>query len=167
MALSASDRERLADIVELQPTKNAELQERWGLESGSEVHQYLEDVLGEYYYRDEKSLIRATDDALDLVDVKPGVEQERGGGVIVRVPALERDIIDILPGPDDRSISVVATLERLRERKGRDPSVDEVRDGLQTLRRKGVVEVVQRIVPTYRLANQRSAIVAESPASRS
>lgn len=166
MALTEDARERLADIVELQPTKNAELQDRWGMESGSEVHHYLEDTLGEYYYRDDNSLIRATDDALDLVDVKPGVEENGDdGGLLVRVPELERRVLDVLPGPEERSISVVATLERVREIEGVDPDVDAVRSALQTLRRKGVVSVEHRIVPTYRLASDRSAIVAEAPVS--
>ncbi len=166
MALSEEARGRLADIVELQPTKNAELQDRWGMDSGSEVHQYLENELGDYYYRDDNSLIRATDEALDLVDVKPGVEENGADGeLLVRVPELERHVIDVLPGPDEQSISVVATLERLREERDRDPDVDAVREALQTLRRKGVVSVEHRIVPTYRLATERSAIVVEAPAS--
>ncbi len=164
MALAEEDRQRLADIVELQPTKNAELQSRWGMESGSEVHQYLENVLGEYYYRDGNSLIRATDEALELVDVKPGVEENGGGELVIRVPELERRVLEALPGPDERSISVVATLHRVRDDD--DISADDVRSALQTLRRKGAVDVVHRIVPTYRLANPRSSIVAEPPASK-
>jgi hypothetical protein len=60
MGLSEDALDRLADVVELQPTKNAELQQRWGMESGGEVHRFLEDELREYYYRDEDSRIRAT-----------------------------------------------------------------------------------------------------------
>lgn len=166
MALSDEARGRLADIVELQPTKNAELQDRWGMDSGSDVHQYLENELGDYYYRDDNSLIRATDEALSLVDVKPGVEENGDDGeLLVRVPKLERRILEALPGPTDRSISVVATLERLREAHDIDPDVEEVRSALQTLRRKGVVDVEHRIVPTYRLATDRASIVAEPPAS--
>ena len=165
MALSDEARDRLGDLVELQPTKNAELQERWGLDSGSAVHHYLEDELGEYYYRDENSLIRATDEASELVDVKPGVEENGGGDIVVRVPKLEREVLGVLPEPADRSISVVATLERLREERDLDVAVDDVREALQTLRRKGVVDVEQRIVPTYRLATDRAAIIVERPAS--
>ena len=166
MSLAPEDRDRLADIVELQPTKNAELQERWGMDSGSEVHQYLEETLGEYYYRDDNSLIRATEEATDLVGVKPGVEEDAGGQLIVRVPLLERRIIDVLPGPGERSISVVATLQGLRtDGDGEELSVDDVRSALQALRRKDVVEVEYRIVPTYRLARERDGIVAEAPAS--
>lgn len=165
MPLSDHARERLADIVELQPTKNGELQERWGMESGSEVHQYLENTLGDYYYRDDNSLIRATAEASDLVDVKPGVEEQDNGDLLVRVPPLEASIIDVLPGPEERSVSVVATLQRLREAEGTDPSVEAVREALQTLRRKGAVAVEQRMVPTFRLASPRSAIVVEAPMS--
>lgn len=160
MALAADDRKRLADIVELQPTKNAELQERWGLDSGSEVHQYLESTLADYYYRDDNSLIRATDEAAELVDVKPGVEEDDGGQMVVRVPELERDIIAVLPDPDEQSISVVATLDRLSRNEA--TSVDDVRAALQRLKRKGVAEVVYRIVPTYRLAKPRDSIVVEA-----
>jgi len=74
MVLSEQAKKRLADVVQLQPTKNKELQERWGIDSGSEIHQYLESELGEYYYRDDNSLIRATEEAAELVDVAPGVE---------------------------------------------------------------------------------------------
>ena len=74
MTLSEEARERLADIVELQPTKNGELQERWDMDSGSEVHQYLESELKEYYYRNDNSLICATPEATTLID---GEDSER------------------------------------------------------------------------------------------
>ena len=73
MSLTDEELSRLADVVELQPTKNSELQERWGVDSGSEVHQYLEGHLKEYYYRDDDSLIRSTPEAVELTDVEPGV----------------------------------------------------------------------------------------------
>jgi len=158
--LSEEARERLADVVELQPTKNAELAERWGMESGSEVHRYLEDELGDYYYRDENSLIRATDEAADLVDVEPGVRDSNGDGLpdSIRVPELAARAFAILAGPGERSQSVVSVLHGLRDEYGVDPSTDEVREALQALRRKGAVEVVQRTVPTYRRTVERSAI---------
>ncbi|WIV67709.1 DUF5797 family protein [Natrialbaceae archaeon AArc-T1-2] len=155
MTLSEETRDRLADVVELQPTKNAELQERWGLESGSEVHQYLEDELGEYYFRDDNSLIRATAEAAELVDVEPGVEGEEGGPPSrIRVPELQARIVDVLAEPDEESESVVSVLHGLREASDYDvdPSSDDVRAGLQSLRRKGVVDVEYRTVPTFRLA---------------
>jgi len=155
MTLSDEVRERLADVVELQPTKNSELQERWDLESGSEVHRYLEDELGEYYFRDDNSLIRATAEAADLVDVEPGVQvADDGDGATsaVRVPELQARILEVLPGKDERSQSVVATLHDLREVYEIDPDVEDVRSGLQSLRRKDVVEVEYRTVPTFRLA---------------
>lgn len=152
MTLSEEDRERLSDVVELQPTKNAELQDRWGLESGSAVHSYLEETLGEYYYRDDNSLIRATDDAAELVDVEPGVEGGTGDPDTVRVPALEAAILDVLAGPDERAQSVVAVLHDLRAADADDGAeAEDVRRALKSLRRKGVVEVDKRTVPTYRL----------------
>jgi arginine deiminase len=158
MTLSEEARERLADVVELQPTKNAELQERWGMESGSEVHQYLESELGDYYYRDDNSLIRATEEAADLVDVEPGVSDNGDGSRSVRVPELHAQVFEVLAEPDERSQSVVSVLQDLRETFGIDPSADEVRDALQSLKRKGVVEVVYRTVPTYKLALDRESV---------
>jgi chromosome condensin MukBEF MukE localization factor len=160
MALSEQARERLADVVALQPTKNADLQERWGVESGSEVHAYLEAELSEYYYRDEDSLVRATPEAADLVDVDPGVE-EGPDGRIVRVPELQARAFEVLPGPDGNSKSVVAVLHALRDAFDTDPTAEEVRSALRALERKGVVEVVRRTVPTFRLAVERESVDVE------
>ena len=158
MTISEEARGRLADIVELQPTKNGELQERWGMESGSEVHGFLESELKEYYFRDDNSLIRATEEAAELVDVEPGVtagDDPGGTPSAVRVPALQAAILDSLAGPDEDGQSVVSVLRTLRETADLDPDVDEVRDALQSLRRKDVVEVVYTTVPTFRLAVAR------------
>jgi hypothetical protein len=159
MTLSETARSRLADIVSLQPTKNGELQERWELESGSEVHRYLESELKDYYYRDENSLIRATPEAAELV----GIDTEND---IVRVPPLQARIIDVLAGPDEEPQSVVATLHALED-AGEDTDVDAVRSGLRSLEDKGLVSVVQTTVPTFRLAVDRNDIeveVLEAPA---
>lgn len=161
MTLSEEATERLADIVSLQPTKNGELQERWGMESGSEVHQYLENELSEYYYRDEDSLIRATPDAADLVDVDPGIEGGEGGTVI-RVPELQGQVFEVLAGPDERSQSVVSVLQDLRAEFGIDPEAGEVRSALQSLKRKGIVEVEYRTVPTFRKAAPREDVTVET-----
>jgi len=160
MTLSEEARERLADVVRLQPTKNAELEERWGLDSGSDVHHYLEDELGDYYYRDDNSLIRATDEAAELVDVKPGVESNRDGETTVRGPPLQAAILAVLPDADERSASVVSVLHALQE-EGRDPPVDDVRSGLRSLVNKGVVETEKRAVPTFRLALDRDDLTVE------
>ncbi len=145
MDLSAEAKRRLADIVELQPTKNSELQHRWGLDSGSAVHQYLEAELKEYYYRDDQSLIRATPDAVDLIDPADGDRT-------VTVRPLANDILSVLAGLDDRSQSVVSVLQDLRAEHDTDPSTDELRRQLQQLADRGLVEVIHRSVPTYRLA---------------
>ena len=164
-ALSEEAADRLADVVRLQPTKNRELQDQWGLESGSEVHQYLESELGEYYYRDDSSLIRATPEAAELVDVDPGVEGDGDddGSVptVIRVPELEARVFRVVAGPDERSESVVSVLHKVRDTFDADPPVDDVREALQSLRRKGVVEVVYRTVPTFRLAAAREDIDVE------
>jgi hypothetical protein len=163
MTLSDEEKSRLADVVRLQPTKNRELQERWGLESGSEVHSYLESHLKEYYYRDDDSLIRATAEAAELVGVEPGVETDEDEGVpeTIRVPDLESKVFRVVAGPDERSESVVSVLNKVRERFDEDPPVDEVRRALQSLRRKGVVEVTYRAVPTFRRAVDQDAVSVE------
>jgi chromosome condensin MukBEF MukE localization factor len=160
MTLSEEARERLADLVELQPTKNSELQERWGLESGSEVHQYLENELKDYYFRDDNSLIRATKEAADLVDVEPGVVGDEESGVpdVIRVPELQQQVFSVVAGRDEDAESVVSVLQKLREEYDIDPEAEDVRSALQALRRKGVVEVVYRTVPTFRLAVERDAV---------
>jgi hypothetical protein len=161
MTLSEEATARLADLVTLQPTKNSELQEQWGLESGSEVHQYLESELKEYYYRDEDSLIRATPEAAALV----GIELDDD---IVQVPALQAEIIETLAGPDDEPQSVVSVLHDLQA-DGIEASVDDVRSALRGLKDKGIVAVVQKTVPTFRLAIDRDEIeveVLEVPAEK-
>jgi len=167
MTLSEEARERLADVVALQPTKNGELEERWGMDGGSEVHAYLEGELGDHYYRDDDGLIRATDAAADLVDVEPGVtEGDDGAPERVRVPRIEARAFEVLPGPDERSQSVVATLQDLRAAHDADPDADAVRSALRALVRKDVVETVYRTVPTYRRAVPREdldVVVAEDP----
>jgi len=167
-ALGAEAEERLADIVELQPTKNADLQDRWGMESGSEVHSYLEDELKEYYYRDEDSLICATPEAVELV----------GGdasGMTVSVTPFQSAVIDVLADHDERSESVVSVLHKLEgkedgegaaganaadadERVPDDVDADAVRSALRRLADRGIVEVVQRTVPTFKLAVAREEV---------
>jgi len=165
MSLTDEERSRLSDIVRLQPTKNGELQESWGLESGSEVHQYLENHLKEYYYRDDDSLIRSTAEANDLVDVEPGIEADavaKGTAPdTVRVPELEAQVFEVVAGPDERSQSVVSVLNAVREAFGIDPDVDEVRQALRSLERKNIVEVVYRTVPTFKLAVERDSVTVE------
>jgi hypothetical protein len=148
--LGEEARERLADVVELQPTKNADLQERWGMDSGSEVHGYLESELKAYYYRNEQSLICATPEAVELV----------GGdatGMSVTVTPFQAAVLDVLAGPDERAESVVSVLHKLRE-EGREPEdgADAVRSALRRLADRGLVEVVERTVPTFKLALARA-----------
>jgi hypothetical protein len=161
MTLSAAERERLADIVRLQPTKNKELQEQWGMESGSEVHGYLEAHLSDYYYRNENSYICATPEAAELTGVDPGLEGDDDGIDVIRVPELEAQVFEVVAGPDERSESVVSVLQKVRATFDVDPEVDAVREALQSLRRKGVVEVVYRTVPTFKLAVERDEVEVE------
>jgi len=157
MTLSEQARERLADLVELQPTKNKTLQDRWEMESGSDVHQYLESELKDYYYRDENSLIRATAEAKAIV-----AGEEFDDEVIeVHMSDLEEQIFGVLAGHEERSQSVVSVLHDLREAYDDDFDTGEVRRALQTLKRKGVVELIYRTVPTFRLAVERERIEIE------
>ena len=153
MTLSDEARSRLADLVALQPTKNAELQERWGMDSGSEVHQYLESELKQYYYRNEDSLICATPAAAEALDVESGDD-------VVRVPGLQARILDVLAGPDAEPQSVVSVLHDVRA-SGADADPDAVRSGLRSLENKGLVEVVRKTVPTFRLAVERASLTVE------
>jgi hypothetical protein len=161
MTLSAAERERLADIVRLQPTKNKELQERWGMESGSEVHGYLEEHLSDYYYRNENSYICATPEAAELTGVDPGVEGDENGVEVIRVSELEAQVFEVVAAPDERSESVVSVLQKVRDAFDADPEVDAVREALQSLRRKGVVEVVYRTVPTFKRSVERGEVEVE------
>ena len=147
MSLSEQAQERLRDVVELQPTKNGELQERWEMDSGSEVHQYLESELKQYYFRDENSLIRATAEAAELL----GIETD---GETVRVPELQVRITEVLAGPEETPQSVVGVLHDVED-AGLETDVDAVRSGLRSLQDKGIVEVVQETVPTFRLTRAR------------
>ncbi|MFC7155517.1 DUF5797 family protein [Halomarina halobia] len=154
MPLSEEAKERLRDVVELQPTKNAELLDRWDLDSGSEVHRYLESELKDYYFRDENSLIRATAEASELVGVDPSDE-------VIRVPELQVRITEVVAGPDEDPESVVSVLHKLHD-AGIDAEVDEVRSGLRSLQDKGIVEVVRQTVPTFRLALPREDLAVDS-----
>ncbi|MWG35271.1 DUF5797 family protein [Halomarina oriensis] len=148
MSLSEEARERLRDIVELQPTKNKELQERWAMDSGSEVHQYLESELKEFYFRDENSLIRATQDGAALLGIETDAES-------IRVPELQVRITEVLAGPDEDPESVVSVLHKVQD-TGMGTDVDAVRSGLRSLQDKGIVEVVKETVPTFRLTRSRA-----------
>ncbi|MEF8777014.1 MAG: DUF5797 family protein [Haloarculaceae archaeon] len=159
MTLSEEAQARLAAVVELQPTKNAALQDRWDMDSGSEVHRYLEDELKEYYYRNEDSLICATPKAEALVE-----GTEAPSETVVRTSPLQRAVIESLPGPRADPQSVVATLHAV-DAEGVDTDVDAVRSALHSLVDRGVVERVRTTVPTFRLAVARSDLeVEEAPA---
>ena len=158
MTLSEEAESRLADLVALQPTKNSELQDRWDMDSGSEVHQYLESELKEYYYRNEDSLICATPAAAEELGVDPDDET-------VRVPELQARILEVLAGPDADPQSVVSVLQDLRE-TGLETDTDAVRSGLRSLEDKGLVAVVEKTVPTFRLAVDRDGFTVERSEER-
>ncbi len=60
--------------------------------------------------------------------------------------------------PDGESESVVSVLHKLRDEFDVDAEAEDVRSDLQSLRRKGVVEVEYRTVPTFRLAVSRDEL---------
>lgn len=153
MSLSDEARARLRDVVELQPTKNKELQDRWEMDSGSEVHQYLESELKEYYFRDENSLIRATQDGAALLGIETG-------GETVRLPALQVRITEVLAEPDEEPESVVGVLHQVQD-TGMETDVNAVRSGLRSLEDKGFVEVIKETVPTFRLTRPREDLDVE------
>jgi len=159
MTLSDEALERLADVVVLQPTKNAELQDQWDLESGSEVHQVLESDLGEYYYRDEDSLIRATPEAAELVE-REGLVEGGTDEQTVHVSTLQCHVLEVIASPDEQPQSVVSVLQDVRETDA-DPTVDEVRSALGSLTDKGILERVRTTVPTYRLTVERDELRVE------
>jgi Ca-activated chloride channel family protein len=64
--LSDQALDRLGDLVELEPTSNGELAEAWGVQTGTEVHAYLESELEGYYRRDENHMLRPTETAMEL-----------------------------------------------------------------------------------------------------
>jgi len=156
MGLSAAARDRLADLVELQPTTNGELADRWGLDGGSAVHGYLEEHLADYYARNDDGYIVATDAAAGQVDVTPTVQPTDDGVVIGNDPLL-RAVAAALPAPDERAKSVVAVLQSVRDDET-EAEVDAVRDAIKSLNRAGVVDPVQRTVPTYKLAVPRDQV---------
>jgi len=158
MTLSTEETDRLEDILELQPTKNGELQERWGMDSGSEVHGYLESSLGEYYYRDENSLIRVSPEGIEALGEDPAEYQ---ADRTIQISALEDGILSVLAGPDERSESVVSVLHSLEAETEREPDVAAVRQALQRLKRGDLVTVEYRSVPTFRCAMAREEMQTE------
>lgn len=66
--LSQEALSRLEDILKLEPTSNSELADRWGLDSGTEVHHYLSSTLDDYYYRGTDVMIRLNSKGTDLVN---------------------------------------------------------------------------------------------------
>lgn len=66
--LDEEDIRRLEQLVELAPTKNGELADEWGYDSGSEVYHYLSSNLSEFYRRNEDKLIVPTEEGKRVVE---------------------------------------------------------------------------------------------------
>lgn len=92
MDLDGEAIERLKDIVELQPTSNSELANKWGYEDSSEAFSYLNSNLDELYYRNEQNKICVTlegkievanqldEDITELLDSDYFTDREKGIG---------------------------------------------------------------------------------------
>jgi len=115
--LPEREQERVVDLVRLQPTKNDELQDLWGLASGSEVHQYLESELKDYYFRDGDGYIRATDEAEEFAQEHQDVYQDVTG-------------TDNEPdeAPDLQRRDLVIALVTLTQELGHLPTADEINE---------------------------------------
>lgn len=160
MTLDETAKRRLADIVALAPTKNRELQDRWDMDSGSEVHQFLESELKDYYYRNEDSLICATPEGRQLVQ-DAGLIEGTDNDQHVTVPSIQARILDVIAGPDEETQSVVSVYHALEDAGHGDYEVDDVRSALHSLVEKGILERVRKTVPTFRLAVERSELAVD------
>lgn len=89
--MDKSTDELLRDIRELEPTTNGELQEQWGLDSGSDVADVLRNDLDGHTYRDDDYKIRANNDA--PAPDHPDTDVNPGGGNDDAV-AVEGDAVD-------------------------------------------------------------------------
>jgi Ca-activated chloride channel family protein len=69
--LSEQALDRLGNLVEFAPTSNGELADAWGVQTGVEVHAYLESELDGYYRRDQNNMLRPTEKAVELVQIQP------------------------------------------------------------------------------------------------
>jgi hypothetical protein len=116
--LSEREQERVFSLVRLQPTKNAELQDRWGLNNGSEVHQYLESKLKDYYFRDDDGYIRATDVAKEFVQNNQSLYQD------VTSPENDPEEGQINLQRRDLAIALIVLTQDL----GHLPSAEEIND---------------------------------------
>lgn len=147
--LSSEAQARLADLINLQPTKNNELQERWNLDSGSEVHQYLESELKSYYYRDENSLIRATDGAEQLLNDEPDSSTKKGASED------ELEHSSTASSPDEsidlQERDLIIELVSLTQEMGRLPTASEVNDQCRNTHQE-YREVFGSLVTAYKQA---------------
>jgi hypothetical protein len=115
--LPEQEQERVVDLVRLQPTKNAEIQEEWGLNDGSEAHKYLESELKEYYYRDGDGYIRATDAAEELAQNHQELYQD-----------VTRPEDDPEEEPDLQRRDLLIALVTLTQELGHLPSAENIND---------------------------------------
>lgn len=114
--IGKQQQERLHDLVRLEPTSNSELLNQWGLDSGSEVHSYLESHLKTYYYRDEDSYIRVTEEAKDFVRQNSGLYQD-----VTEQPDNSQSMEENI-----RNRDLLMDLVAVAQRLGHLPSEDEI-----------------------------------------
>jgi hypothetical protein len=130
--LPDEEQERLIDLVRLEPTSNAKLKNQWDMDSGSEVHQYLESELRPYYYRNDNSYICVTEEAKDFVRENNGLNQyvtENSGNSEdvsenIRNRDLLMDLVSVVQSlghlPDEEEIGIHSNYspDRFREEFG-------------------------------------------------
>ncbi|SEP19240.1 Protein of unknown function [Halorientalis persicus] len=119
-ALSSTERNRIEDIVRLQPTKNDTLQQKWAFSSGRNVHEYLQSELTDYYFRDSDSLIWASDEAETLVN---GDSSSDEGSV---QPESDSDTEDTSTQEHPTSDELLDEIRRLKREQGDVPTKIEM-----------------------------------------
>jgi Ca-activated chloride channel family protein len=65
--LSDQALDRLSDLAEFAPTTNSDLADGRDVETGAEIHAYLESELDGYYRRDSNRMLRPTEEAQQIV----------------------------------------------------------------------------------------------------
>ncbi len=116
MTLAEPERDRLVDIQDLQPTTNAELSDRWGMNSGSEVAAYLRNELDEYTYRDKDRKIRVDTDApinrdAEAIEDTPSEHGGAAGQETDATPNSREVAPDADVSPSDRDDGQLAAVE--------------------------------------------------------
>lgn len=112
--ISQAKREHVADLVRLQPVEASDLDLRWSLPSGANVHGYLKSELADYHFRDGDDMIWASDAAEALINGHSDEETE---------PQLPDDEPQ---SPEVTEDALLREIRRLEEALGQVPSKAEM-----------------------------------------